>query len=151
MSHWSYLPFLLVWALPVVAFQWLVGARYLWRERHAWPWVVLGLTVYFTLADAVAINAGIWFFDTHSLVGLYVGPVPIEETLFYLLTALMVVQGFVLLWAAASERDKLLSYWRTRLSRLRHSPRPDFASVASDEPPAPSASSASDRDAQPVG
>ena len=43
MTHWSYLPFLLVWALPVIVVQWLVGGRYLWRERGLWPWIVLGL------------------------------------------------------------------------------------------------------------
>lgn len=99
MSHWSYLPFLLVWALPIVAFEWLVGARSLWRERGVWPWIVLALTVWLTLADAVAIHAGIWRFDPSSLIGFYLGPVPIEEVLFYLLTSTMVVQGYVLFHA----------------------------------------------------
>ena len=44
MIHWPYLPFLLVWALPVIAIQWLAGGRYLWRERRLWPWIVLALT-----------------------------------------------------------------------------------------------------------
>ncbi len=103
-THWAYLPFLLVWALPVLGAQWAVGWRYLWRERRRWPWVVLGLGAYFTLADAVAIEARIWTFDTRSLVGLYLGPVPIEEALFYLLTSAMVVQGCVLFWCILTER-----------------------------------------------
>ena len=94
--RWSYLPFLLIWALPVIAVQWLVGGRYLWRERGGWPWIALALGIYFSLADAVAIKAGIWRFDTTSLVGLWLGPVPIEEVLFYLLTATMVVQTVVI-------------------------------------------------------
>jgi lycopene cyclase domain-containing protein len=97
-THWSYLPFLLVWALPVIVVQWLVGGRYLWRERGVWPWIVLGLCIYFSLVDAVAIKAGIWHFDTTSLVGLWLGPAPIEEVLFYLLTTTMIVQGFVIIW-----------------------------------------------------
>lgn len=104
MSHWSYLPFLLVWALPVVAFEWLVGARSLWRDRGIWLWIVLALTVWFTFADAVALHAGIWRFDTSELIGLYLGPVPIEEILFYLLTSLMVVQGYVLFRAGLARR-----------------------------------------------
>lgn len=104
MSHWSYLPFLLVWALPVVAFEWLVGARYLWRERGVWPWIVLALTVWLTFADAIAIHAGIWRFDPSSLIGLYLGPVPIEEVLFYLLTSTMVVQGYVLFHTGLARR-----------------------------------------------
>ena len=98
MTHWSYLPFLLVWALPIILVQWLLGGRYLWRERGFWPWIVLGLCIYFSLADAVAIQAGIWHCDTRSLMGLWIGPVPIEEVLFYVLTATMIVQGFVIIW-----------------------------------------------------
>ncbi len=98
MMHWPYMPFLLVWALPVIVVQWLVGGKCLWRERGQWMWIALGLCLYFTLADAVAIRADIWHFDTTSLIGLWIGPVPIEEVLFYLLTATMLVQGFVLTW-----------------------------------------------------
>ena len=50
----------------------------------------------------VAIKAGIWHFDSTSLVGLWLGPVPIEEVLFYLLTAIMIVQGFVITWRRRS-------------------------------------------------
>lgn len=99
MTHWPYLPFLLVWALPIIVLQWVIGGRYLWRERRLWPWIVLALGVYFSLADAVAISAGIWRFDRTALAGLMLGPVPVEEALFYLLTALMAVQGFVILWS----------------------------------------------------
>ena len=116
--HWTYLPFLLVWALPVIAIQWLAGGRYLWRERGLWPWIVAGLCVYFSLADAIAIQAGIWRFDNASLTGILVGPVPIEEILFYLLTATMVVQGFVIAWSAWEDRRDLLARWRRRLAYL---------------------------------
>ena len=125
MSHWPYLPFLLVWALPVIAIQWLAGGHYLWRERRRWPWIVLALALYFSLADAVAIQAGIWRFDSASLTGFLLGPVPIEEALFYLLTAAMVVQGFVIAWFAWEERGALLARWRKRLvyfSRKRDTP-----------------------------
>ncbi|MEO7000520.1 MAG: lycopene cyclase domain-containing protein [Ktedonobacterales bacterium] len=119
MSHWPYLPFLVLWALPVLAVQWIFGGRYLWRERRIWPWVALGLCVWFTLADAIAINAGIWSFDRAALVGLYLGPVPLEEVLFYLLTALMVTQGFVTLWFGYQDRVAYRRRFAARLSRLR--------------------------------
>jgi len=98
LTHWTYLPFLLVWALPVIVMQWMVGGRLLWHERGKWIWIAPGLCIYFTLADVVAINTGIWHFDTASLAGLWLGPVPIEEVIFYLLTATMLVQGFVITW-----------------------------------------------------
>ena len=118
LGGWAYLPFLLLWALPVIALQWLAGWRYLWRERRRWPLVVLALGVYFTLADAVAIAAGIWSFDRSQLSGLYLANVPIEETLFYLLTAAMVVQGFTLAWAAWDDRARIAARWRNRLAHL---------------------------------
>src|SRR5689334_20001777 len=119
MRHTPYLPILLIWALPVVALQWLIGWRYLWRERRRWPWIVVGLGVYFWLADAVAIEAGIWSFDPRSLSGLYLGPVPIEEVLFYLLTAAMVVQGFVLFQAAFTDRVALQARVTRRIETLQ--------------------------------
>ncbi len=119
MRHVPYLPFLLIWALPVVALQWLVGWRYLWRERRHWPWIVAGLGAYFWLADAVAIAAGVWSFDERSLIGLYLGPVPIEEILFYLLTSAMVVQGFVLFQAAMADKEAIRERFRQRIDALR--------------------------------
>jgi len=65
---------------------------------------VLALCAYFSLADAVAIKAGIWRFDNTSLTGFMLGPVSVEEILFYLLTAAMVVQGFVLVRGGVAYR-----------------------------------------------
>lgn len=118
MNHWPYLPFLVAWALPVVAVQWLLGGRYLWRERRIWPLIVLAFAVYFTIADAVAIQAHIWRFDNAALIGVAIGPVPIEEVLFYLLTAAMVVQGFVTLIGAWGDRCSLAHAWQTRMRQL---------------------------------
>lgn len=119
MSHWPYLPFLLIWALPVLSLQWLVGGVYLWRERARWPWVVLGLGAYFSLADGIAIHAGVWRFDNRALMGLWLGPVPIEEVLFYVLTVAMVAQGFVIAWGALANPQRALERWRASLVRLR--------------------------------
>ena len=118
-AHWAYLPFLLAWALPVLALQWLLGGRYLWRERALWPLIVLGLTVFFTIADAVAITAGVWRFDRHALVGVSLGPVPIEETIFYLLTAAMVVQGFVTIWFGWADRQRISAMVAARIRVAR--------------------------------
>jgi lycopene cyclase domain-containing protein len=118
MSHPLYLPFLLGWALPVLALQWLVGGRYLWRLRRRWLWVVLALGAYLSLADGVAIATGIWRFDQPSLLGLWIGPVPIEEVQFYVLTAAMVVQGYTIAWAAWDERAAWRQRARLRLRRL---------------------------------
>lgn len=97
MNHYLYLELLLVWVL-VLALQWLIGWKKLWQQRQHWPWVVLGASIYFSLADALALGQHIWFFRPAFLVGWSVGNVPVEELLFFVLTAAMVVQGFVLVF-----------------------------------------------------
>lgn len=111
MTHPPYLPFLLVWALPVIIGQWLIGRRKLWRWRAVWLPVVGILTIYFSLTDAVAIETRIWRLDRATLAGIWLGPVPLEEVLFFLLSSAMIAQGFVLLWnmekrPKASGRDE---------------------------------------------
>jgi len=56
MKDWLYLIFLLSWALSIIGIQWVIGWRHLWRERNKWPWIILGLSIYFTLADSPSRN-----------------------------------------------------------------------------------------------
>ena len=118
-ARWNYLPFLLVWALPVIILQWALGGRYLWRARSLWAPVSLILCAWLTLADAVAISTGVWRFDPRALLGPALGPVPLEEILFYLLTSLMVTQGFIALWEGYADRQTLAQRARLRLAWLR--------------------------------
>lgn len=118
-NRWAYLPFLLVWALPIIILQWALGGRYLWRTCGVWAPVSLALCVWFTLADAIAIAAGVWRFDSRALLGPALGPVPLEEILFYLLTSLMVTQGFIALWEGYADRRALTRRARLRLAWLR--------------------------------
>ncbi|HEY8324978.1 MAG TPA: lycopene cyclase domain-containing protein [Ktedonobacterales bacterium] len=118
-ARWTYLPFLLVWALPIIIIQWALGGRYLWRARSVWAPVSLALCAWFTLADAVAISAGVWRFDPRALLGPALGPVPLEEIIFYLLTSLMVTQGFIALWEGYADRQALARRARLRLAWLR--------------------------------
>ncbi len=113
MKHWLYLVFLLAWALPILALQWAIGWRKLWQERRTWPWVILLVGTYLTLADAFAIAQHIWFFQPALITGWMLGNVPLEEALFYFLTSAMIVQGFVLLAPRKVPNSKEL---RKRLS-----------------------------------
>jgi len=101
-NHYLYLELLLAWVL-ILALQWLVGWKKLWRQRRRWPWIVLGASIYFSLADALALSQHIWFFHPAFLIGWSVGNVPVEELLFFVLTAAMVVQGFVLIFPSETE------------------------------------------------
>ena len=97
MNHWWYLALLFVWVL-VLGFQWLIGWKKLWQERQSWPWIVIGASIYFSLADAVALEQHIWFFRPAFLIGWWIGNVPVEELLFFVLMTAMIVQGFVLVF-----------------------------------------------------
>jgi lycopene cyclase domain-containing protein len=96
----AYLFHLLVYALPVLAAQ-LIGVCFFYRGRlglllkAALP-PIIGVTAWLVAADHLAISAGIWRFDPHSLLGVKLGAVPLEEVLFFFLTNCLVVFGLAL-------------------------------------------------------
>lgn len=93
----AYLAHILAWMGPVLVGQWLVGPRILWRNRRAIFIPALLAGAWLTVADSFAIHSGIWFFDPAQNLGWTLGPhVPVEEALFFLLTALLVSQSLVL-------------------------------------------------------
>jgi lycopene cyclase domain-containing protein len=102
-GHLTYLLFELVWAIPVLAIQWVVGRRQIWQRRRVLLVTVALSTLYLSCADSVAIAHGIWTLHAGRIVGLRFGNLPVEESLFFLLTNAMVVQSVI-----------LLSTWRRR-------------------------------------
>jgi lycopene cyclase domain-containing protein len=94
-AHTDYLRHL-AWALPFLVGQWLANPRKLWQAR----WVVLatslGAGLWLSLADALAIAQGIWAFDDAHLLGLRCLGVPVEEMIFFTVTAQLVAQSLVL-------------------------------------------------------
>ncbi|GGI04471.1 lycopene cyclase domain-containing protein [Egicoccus halophilus] len=104
-----YLGLILAWIGPPLALQWWFGGRWLAdRLRQLWPaWVVP--TVYLWFADGFAIANGIWSISERFTTGIALGPLPLEEALFFLVTNLVVVQGMLLF---ASVRTKVLEWVR---------------------------------------
>ena len=96
MSRGDYLVHL-AWALPFLALQVLVGGARLWQARRVLAISVSATALWLTLADDVAIRRGVWAFDDQHLCGLRLDVVPLEEILFFALTALLVAQAAVLL------------------------------------------------------
>jgi lycopene cyclase domain-containing protein len=96
LGHLTYLIFELVWALPVLALQWVVGRGILWRRRETLVLALLIPTLYLSCADSVAIANGIWTLHADRIVGIRLGNLPLEEALFFLLTNAMVVQSILL-------------------------------------------------------
>jgi lycopene beta-cyclase len=91
-----YAGLILTWAAPVLAAQWAFAGGEIWRRRRAFAAAVIVPTVYLWVADAIAIQQGIWEISERFTVGIGVAGLPLEEALFFLLTNLLVVQGILL-------------------------------------------------------
>lgn len=117
-DHLTYIALELGWALPPIVLQWLVGWRLLQRERPAWLLGILIATVYLALADSTALGI-VWTISPAKSLGIFVGNVPVEEVLFFLLTNSLVVQSVVL----ASKYRLLLQNWKRRIRTVSTSSR----------------------------
>lgn len=96
MHSTDYLFHILLWMVPVVAIQWALAWRAFTRNLKAVVIPPLIAGTYYTIADSFAVRDGIWFFDNDRILQIFVGPLPIEEILFFYLTALLVSQSFVM-------------------------------------------------------
>jgi lycopene cyclase domain-containing protein len=100
-SRYGYLIHLLAWTLPVIALQ--SGVLW-WRYRQQTPAIlraiappVFVIAAYLSMADHFAISAGVWRFPPGTNVGVFLGAVPIEEVLFFIVTNILVALGITLL------------------------------------------------------
>lgn len=106
-GNWTYLVFELCWAVPVLGLHWALDRRRLKAHLSVLLLVVAVMTTYLSAADSVAIHAGIWRLHRDRVVGVYLGNVPIEESIFFLATNLMVAQSLILLRPGAGGRKPL--------------------------------------------
>lgn len=86
----------LLWIFGVILLQWGIAGRILLRNARAILLPTLLIGTYYSLSDVVAIRAGIWHFDENMVSGITLGPVPIEEVIFFFATALLVAQSIVM-------------------------------------------------------
>lgn len=120
MERFTYLALLLVWALPVVALHWAVGAAELRRRARILAAAVLLPTLYLAFADAVAIGSGAWHISDRLTLGVRWRGLVFEEVLFFFLTNLMVAQS-VILFLSPATRARALRLVR----RVRGATRPE--------------------------
>ncbi len=100
----TYLCLTLVWALPPIGLQVGFGGDILWSYRRLIAGSVLPVVLYLSLADALAIRAGVWTIDPAQTLQVYLGGVlPIEEFIFFLITNTLIVSGITLFMARASQ------------------------------------------------
>ena len=95
-TKWSYLIHLLLWMLPIVLLQWVVFPKILWHNRKTIVFSPLILGSYLIITDIIAIELSIWHFSADLILGTKLLGVPIEECIFFFLTALLVTQSFIL-------------------------------------------------------
>ena len=92
----TYFALTLLWFLPPLVLQWCFDPFTLWQKRR----ILLGATVlptlYFSIADAFAIAAGIWSIHSATRTGLELGNLPFEEAFFFFITSLLLAQGLIL-------------------------------------------------------
>lgn len=108
MLQWDktvYLGLILVWASPILALQWAIGANQIWATRYTWLMGTLIPTIYLWIADRIAIGQGIWSISESYSTGFKVLGLPIEEAIFFLVTNLLVVQGLLLLLILGNARS----------------------------------------------
>ena len=96
--RFNYAWHLFFWFSPIIIAQWIVGWEVLapnWALVAA-PTLLLG--AWLSVADFLAVRAGLWFFDERQVTGFKFGSLlPWEEVAFFHLTSLLVAQSYVLL------------------------------------------------------
>lgn len=90
------------WTLPVIVGQVILGRRVFLRQWQVWLVATLAPVIFFTFADAIALNGGVWVISPEKMLHVYLlGGVPLEEGLFFLTTTMMIIQGVLLFWDEA--------------------------------------------------
>ena len=95
-AAYYYVALILVWAGPILAFQWAYGGNYLWKNKRVLLIASSIPTIYLWIADRIAIELGIWYISSTYTTGLHILGLPIEEAIFFVVTNLLVVQGTML-------------------------------------------------------
>ena len=98
-GRFAYFQYLTVWTTPLLLGQMVLLARTqrLGAALRAGWLPVLVATLWFSFADHFAIAAGVWRFGDGLHLGLGLGGVPLEESLFFFLTSALVAFGVTLL------------------------------------------------------
>ena len=118
-SGWQpgrYLALILVWALIPLMLQFGFGADILWGRRSLLLLAILPATIYLWIVDMIAISGGVWTISTSQTLRINIGPLPIEEMVFFLVTNMMISFGIILM--LAPESHVRISYIVKRVGML---------------------------------
>lgn len=108
----TYLALQWIWALPPIALQIYIGKDLLWQARRPLILTILAMTIYLSVADAIAIQCGIWSINPDTSLSILLGGVlPLEEALFFLQTNVLLVCG-IHLFLNPLAHERLGTLWR---------------------------------------
>jgi lycopene cyclase domain-containing protein len=93
----TYLGLELTWALPPIILQVAFGGDILRRYARLVLGSLLPLVIYLSIADSLAIISGTWTINPEQSLNIFIGSLPLEEIIFFLLTSTLVIFGITLL------------------------------------------------------
>lgn len=107
-----YLALQWIWALPPIALQIYIGKDLLWQARRPLALTILAMTTYLSVADAIAIQCGVWSINPQMSLSVLIGGIlPLEEALFFLQTNVLLVCG-IYLFLNPITHERLGTLWR---------------------------------------
>ena len=113
----TYLTLILSWALLPILLQVAFGADILLANWRLLVLAIVTPTLYLWLIDAIAIQSGTWTIDPAQTTGIKLGPLPLEEMVFFLMTNLLIAFGMTLMGSEASRsRARSMLAWVTSIT-----------------------------------
>ncbi|CAK39303.1 terpenoid synthase [Aspergillus niger] len=92
----TYLGLILVWACPILLFQWMMSYPFL--SELPWKPTITSIclpTLHLWFADSRAMGTGTWRIEEGTKLNFRIGGLELEEALFFLVSNMMVVLGLV--------------------------------------------------------
>ena len=96
MGRATYILWIVGCAGPIFALHWAIGRRAILARLRTVLGAAAIATAYLACVDAWAIHAGVWVFSPDLTLGLAMGPVPLEEIVFFWTTSLLVAESLAL-------------------------------------------------------
>lgn len=87
MRHLTYLLILLGCVLLTLPLEFVIGAR-VWRRPRLAALAIVPPALIFIAWDLIGVGRGWWTYGRRYLVGVHLGPLPLEEVLFFLVVPL---------------------------------------------------------------
>lgn len=118
----TYLGLELAWALPPIMLQLAFGGDILRRYARLLLLSIVPLVTYLSATDALAIGSGTWTISPGQSLDIFIGGLPVEELVFFLLTTTLINFGLLLLLAMESQQRIRTLLKRSAPGQATHTP-----------------------------